>query len=246
MKRLRHAVARWLFPDREQFRDPIRDDAGRRAEGFSFSRRAAWIDFLFVDFGILRLFWKNREQISPRGWRMNQPYPADIAWAAQQGVRTIITARHDPRHGGHALVAEACARLGLAYETFPLFSREAPSREALLAAADFFARVEFPVLIHCKSGADRAGLLSALYLIVAEKVPVREARHQLSLRFLHFRASRTGILDAVLEAYLAAHPDEKLPFLDWVASEYEPESLQRAFRAQGFVDFIDRILLRRE
>jgi uncharacterized protein (TIGR01244 family) len=236
-KRLRTSIARRLFPDRARFSAPIRDAA---------DRRAAWVDFLLVDFGILRLFWKNRARIAPRAWRMNQPWPSDIAWAARQGIRTIVTARHDPRHGGHALVAEAAARHGLAYVTFPLFSREAPSREALLAAPDFFARIEHPVLLHCKSGADRAGLLSALYLIVVEGVSVRKARKQLSLRFLHFSASRTGILDAVFEAYLAAHPDEGVPFLDWVARDYDPAALGETFRHRPFWDFLDRRLLGRE
>ncbi len=242
LKRLRKAIARTaayrrLFPDREQFRAPIRDDAGRRA---------AWIDFLFVDFGILRLFWKNRARISPQAWRMNQPWPSDLAWAARAGIRTVITARHDPRHGGHALEREACERLGLAYEVFPLFSREAPAREALLAAPAVFERIEYPVLLHCKSGADRAGFLAALFLIVVEKTPVHDARHQLSLRFLHFRASRTGILDAVFDAYLAAHPDEKTPFLDWVAADYDPATVTAGFKPWRIVDFVDRILLRRE
>lgn len=235
-KRLRRSLRARLLPDRAQFAAPAREE----------TRRAAWIDFLFVDFGILRLGWKNRARFSPRAFRMNQPYPSDIAWAKRQGIRTIVTARHDPRHGGHALVAEACARLGLAYETFPLFSRSAPSREALLAAKPFFARIAYPALFHCKSGADRAGLLAALFLIVAEGRPVREARRQLSLRFLHIRQSRTGVLDAILDAYLAAHPDEAVPFLDWVRDDYDPAAIEAAHRAGGLADFIDRKLLRRE
>lgn len=237
VKRLRTSFARRFFPDREQFAAPIRDDA---------MRRAAWFDFLFVDFGILRFFWKNRAQVGARAFRMNQPYPGDIARAAREGIRTIVTIRHDPRHGGHALVAEACARHGLTYVTIPFFSREAPSRAAILDAAAFFARADYPLLMHCKSGADRAGFISALYLIVAENVPVREARHQLSLRFLHFSASRTGILDAVFAAYLAAHPDEAIPFLHWVQQDYDPARLMQTFKARGVADFIDRILLRRE
>lgn len=238
-KGIRTAIARRLFPDRAQFAGPIRDAP---------MRRAAWFDFLFVDFGILRLFWKNFARVGSKGLavRMNQPYPSDLEKAARHGIRTVVTARHDPRHGGHALEAEACERLGLAYVTFPLFSRAAPARESLLAAQDFFASIEKPVLIHCKSGADRAGLLSALYLIVAEGVPVREARQQLSLRFLHFSASSTGILDAVFEAYLAAHPDEAMPFLDWVREDYDPAALTAAFRSRAFWDFIDRRVLHRE
>lgn len=237
LKAIRQAMARRLFPDREAFRTAPADAA---------TRRAAWFDFLFVDFGLLRLFWKNAARVSPRAIRMNQPFPGDIDKAADEGVKTIVTARHDPRHGGNALVAAAAARRGLAYETFPLFSRDAPSKEALLAAPAFFARIEYPALFHCKSGADRAGFLAALYLIVAENVPVSEARRQLSLRFLHIRASQTGILDAVLDAYLAAHPDEKTPFLDWVRDEYDPAALKAAFRAGTLADVLDRIVLRRE
>lgn len=237
MKKLRRALSRLIFPDREQFRAPIRDAAGRRA---------AWIDFLLVDLGLLRTFWKNAEWVTPRFLRMNQPWPRDIARAARAGIRTIVTARHDPRHGGHALVREAAEKHGLAYVTLPFFSREAPSREALLAAESFFKGAEYPVLVHCKSGADRAGIVSALYLIAAEGVPVREARRQLGLRHLHFAASRTGILDAVFEAYLAAHPGEEMPFFDWVRAEYDPAAVTKGFRARGFADFIDRVILRRE
>ena len=177
---------------------------------------------------------------------MNQPYPGDIAWAARQGIRTVITTRHDPRHGGHALEREACARLGLVYVTLPFFSREAPSRTAIADAAAFLAAAEYPILIHCKSGADRAGFLSALYLIVQEGVPVAEARHQLSLRHFHFRTSRTGILDAVFDAYVAAHPDGNTDFLEWAANEYDPAAVTEAFRHNWFSDLLDRLILRHE
>ena len=255
LKRLRTAFSRRFFPDREQFREPGWNDAARRkeallpdprAESFSFNRRAAWFDFLVVDFGFLRFFWKNRARLSPRAWRMNQPYPGDIAWAARQGIRTVITTRHDPRHGGHALELEACKRLGITYVTLPFFSREAPSRDAIAEAAAFLAAAEYPILIHCKSGADRAGFLSALYLIVQEGVPVAEARHQLSLRHFHFRTSRTGILDAVFDAYVAAHPDGNPGFLEWAANEYDPAAVTKAFRHNWFSDLLDRVVLRHE
>lgn len=236
-KPFRTWLARRLFPDREAFRQPPADAA---------ARRAAWFDFLFVDFGILRLFWKNKAWVSPRVLRMNQPYPADIEAAAKAGIRTIITARHDPRHGGHALVAEATRRLGLTYLTLPLFSRSAPFRQSILDAAAALRQAEYPVLIHCKSGADRAGFLSALYLIVVEGKPVREAKGQLSLRHLHIRASRTGVLDSVFETYLAAHPDEGTPFLDWIRDGYDPDEIDRTYRAKGLADFIDRVILRHE
>lgn len=236
-KAIRKALAKRFLPNREAFKAPCADEA---------TRRAAWFDFLFVDFGILRFFWKNAARLSPRAMRMNQPYPADIDRAAAQGIKTIVTARHDPRHGGNALVAERCSALGLDYVTFSLFSREAPTREVLLSAPAFFERLRYPALFHCKSGADRAGMLSALYLIVQEGVPVRVAKDQLSWRFLHFASSKTGILDAVFAAYLKNQPEEKKPFLDWVREDYDRDAVVANFRAGGVADFIERVILRRE
>jgi protein tyrosine/serine phosphatase len=237
LKAIRHAIGARIFPERAAFATAPQDEN---------ARRAAWIDFLFVDFGILRLFWKNFARVGQHALRMNQPFPGDIDKAQAQGIKTIVTARHDPRHGGNALVMERAEALGLDYVTFPLFSREAPTREVLLSAPAFFAGIHYPALFHCKSGADRAGFLSALYLVVMENVPVRVAKDQLSWRFLHFSASKTGVLDAVFAAYLKDQPGEAKPFLDWVRDDYDRETLMAQFRAGGVSDFIERVVLRRE
>lgn len=209
-------------------------------------RRAAWFDLLFVDFGILRLFWKNRAEIAPGIFRGNQPTPLDLGWLKAKGIRTIITARHDARHGGNALMRDLCDKNGIAFITLPFFSREAPSRKAILAAAATFSTLETPVFMHCKSGADRAGFLAALYLIVKEGASVERAKAQLSLRHLHIRQSRTGILDAVFDAYLEATQKSGKPFLDWVREDYDAEALTRAFRHGIIADVIDRVILRHE
>jgi uncharacterized protein (TIGR01244 family) len=210
-------------------------------------RFAAWIDMLVRDAGLLRLFWKNRARVGARAFRMNQPFPSDIARAKAEGIRTIISARHDTRHGGHALEREAAEAAGIRYivlDSHPIFSRGAPYRSSILNAAAIFRAVEQPVLIHCKSGADRAGFLSALWLIVMENVPVAEARKQLSLRFLHFRSSKTGRLDAVFDQYLIETRENGKPFLDWVAEDYDHARVESTHRHGVFGDFLDRVLRR--
>ena len=225
------------MPEREQFRS---------APGSARQRRAAWVDLLLVDFGLFRLLWKNREKISARAWRSNQPTPADIAFARDQGIRTIVSARHDPRHGGNALEIETCETLGLALKTIPFYSREAPTRDAILAASAALGTIEYPALFHCKSGADRAGFLSALYLIVIENVSATEARKQLSLRFWHIKQSKTGILDAVFDAYIAQTSESGKPFLDWVREDYDAGALKAQFHHGYFADLLDRFIVRHE
>ena len=50
-------------------------------------------------------------------------------------------------------------------------------------------------MMHCKSGADRAGLMAALYLLIA-KQPAREAVKQLTWKYGHVKQAKTGVLDA--------------------------------------------------
>ncbi|MCU0819097.1 MAG: sulfur transferase domain-containing protein [Beijerinckiaceae bacterium] len=230
-----------LPPKLRRFEGPI---AGFRA------RFSAWFDLLVRDFGVVRLVWKNRKQYGPTGWRSNQPMPWDIAWAARKGIRSILNVRHDaPNHGGHALAREKAEALGLTYDTLvdiPVFSRMAPPREHLLAIAERLKTMPRPMLVHCKSGADRAGFIAAFDRIVTQGATVRAAKDELSLRHLHIRSSRAGILDAVFEAYLAAHPDEAKPFLDWVREDYDADALMAGFKAKSFADFVDRFVLRHE
>ena len=72
----------------------------------------------------------------------------------------------------------------------------------LCVARDLFNSIEKPALMHCKSGADRAGLMAALYVLIHCKKPVAEAMKQLSLRYLHVRQAKTGMLDSFLKPTL--------------------------------------------
>ena len=205
-----------------------------------------YADMLLIDHGIFRLVYLNRHRLGASAWRSAQPAPHQIAAAARLGVRTIINLR-GPRHcGGYWLEQSACQRLGLKLEDYQVRSRAAPAREEVLGARDLFQRIEYPMLLHCKSGADRAGLMSTLYLIAREGVPVAEAKAQLALKFGHIRQSDTGILDYFFERYLEDAARRPMPFFDWVERVYDAEELKRSFQAKGWANVITNKLLRRE
>lgn len=209
-------------------------------------RLRAWADALFVDHGVLRLAWRNRAVVEEgRLYRANQPLPFQLAAEARRGIRTVINLRGVRDCGSDALEREACAKLGLALIDAPFESRGAPHKDRLLRLAALFETIAYPALIHCKSGADRAGLVAAVYLLLRGR-PVAEAKAQLSLRFGHIRAGRTGILDAFLEAYERAHRESAIGFLDWVRGPYDEEALRRSFRAGRAGTVLTDRLLRRE
>lgn len=205
-----------------------------------------WADMLLVDHGIFRLAYLNLHQLGTSAWRSAQPAPHQLARVARLGVKTIVNLRGPRWCGSYWLEQQTCRRLGIRLVDYQVRSRAAPTREEVLGARDLFQTLESPVLFHCKSGADRAGLMSTLYLIAVENVPVDIARRQLALRFGHIRQSDTGVLDHFFERYLAADAKHPVGFFDWVEHVYDADEVKREFVAKGWANVVTNRVLRRE
>src|SRR5262245_29360550 len=160
-----------------------------------FGRAACRFDMLVLDHGVFRLGYLNQHRLGEHAWRSGQPAPHHIDGFARRGLRTIVNLRGQRICGSYLLERMSCERTGITLIDFKLRSRFAPTREELRAAAELLDLVEYPMLIHCKSGADRAGLMSTLYLHLKENVPMVRAKRQLSLRYGHSRFGRSGVLD---------------------------------------------------
>lgn len=210
-------------------------------------RLRAWANALFVDHGVLRILWRNRAWVVPGLIaRANQPLPWQIAAEARGGIRAIINLRgHRPRCGSDVLGREAAARAGIVMIDAPFESRGAPHRDRLLRLAALLETAPTPLLIHCKSGADRAGLIAAVILLLRGASP-EEAAAQLSWRFGHVKAGKTGILDLFLARYAAAREASGIGFLAWVREGYDEAALRHDFRAGRLGSFLTDRVLRRE
>jgi hypothetical protein len=147
--------------------------------------------------------------------------------------------------GGRQLEREVCEKLGLNFVGLDIRGREAPSRDAVLELIDLFETVKYPALIHCKTGADRTGLVTALYLLARDKRPLSEAKAQLSLRFGHWRGSRAGVLDAVLDAYEHEGLAVGLDLRAWAQSRYDPDRINGSFRPPPLISVISGTYTRR-
>ncbi|RUT25002.1 protein tyrosine phosphatase [Asaia sp. W19] len=209
-------------------------------------RRKAWIDSLFVDHAIFRLPWTNLAPVIPgKVYRCNHPTPARLARLRERlGLRTLVNLRGHRRCGSDALSRHAAEAIGLTHIDMAFESRGAPHRDRILRFAGLYTHIEQPMLMHCKSGADRAGLASAL-VILFEGGSAAQALRQLHWRFGHFNRSRTGILDAFVLRY-QAQAEGRIPFLEWVAQEYDEVQLKQDFVAGKLSSFVTDKVLRRE
>lgn len=205
-----------------------------------------YAEMLLVDYGIARTVFRNRHKIAPDVWRSAQPAPHHIGWAARHGVKTVINLRGDQSFGTRWLEEQACRQAGIKLVDLKLRSRSAPERDELRAARRVIETAAFPVLLHCKSGADRAGLMSVLVLHLRHGVPIAEAKKQLSLRYGHFKQADTGVLDYVFDRYLDDDGKAPIAFWDWIETKYDPAEINRTFRAKGWANRLVNGVLHRE
>ena len=227
---------------------------GSQHEAFRFTkllhtpggRARAWANSLLVDHAVLRLAWSNFAVVVPgRLYRCNHPTPGLLAAMTHRlGLKTVVNLRGVTGNGSDALSREAAARLGLDFIDAPLKSRFAPPRARVLRLIEAMRTMREPALIHCKSGADRAGLAAAIFLLLQGETVAR-ARKQLSWRFGHVAHADSGVLMALLRLY-EREAEGRLDFAEWVRAEYDPAALDRAGRAGKVARFINDRVLRRE
>lgn len=210
-------------------------------------RKRAEHEMTLGDHGFLRESFQNLHPISDEMWRSNQPNPRQIEEHVRlRGIKTILNLRGPSSRGYYLLEKEACEANGVELIDFQVFSRDTPTIEKVLEAKKLFESITYPALMHCKSGADRAGLMSVLYAIFRLGEPVSVAVQQLSKKYLHMREGKTGLLDAFFETYLAAEKDSGIGFEDWLQSDYDRERVKADFLESGNAKLRLDWILRRE
>ena len=221
-------------------------------------RKRAWRSLFLEDHGFLRKVYENSHQITDEMWRTYQPSPKDIRKWAKRGIRTVINLRGLRGHKGgieqpgfYWLEEEACREAGLTLINHRAYSREAPSVDFILGIDELFRTITYPAIMHCKSGADRAGIGSTLYMFLRAKRPLDEALKQLSFKYGHVKSGKTGVLDHFFTVYKAAAEKqgaEPTPehFLNWVQTDYDQDEVKRTFKSGTVGNMLTEVILRRE
>jgi len=194
-------------------------------------RRRAWIHFHLLDHGILRSFWTNFFRVAPGVWRSNQPSPRRLRRLKAKGIKTVLNLRGPNKTSPYLFEKETCDAIGLTLVDYQMRARHLGGRKNLLGLLDLFETLQKPFVMHCKSGADRAGLAAALYLLHIEGASIETARRQLGLKFVHVKSFQTGILDFFLDSYEADTKNAPMPVRDWIETRYRAKKLSARFHA---------------
>ena len=103
-----------------------------------------------------------------------------------------------------------------------------PKRSDLLRLIDVMNRCEYPLLIHCKSGADRTGLATTIYRMVVLKEPPEKALAAFTIYHSHVPIFGPERLHEPIDEYAAWLTNHGLPhtperFRNWVLNTYESD-----------------------
>ena len=195
----------------------------------------------------INLVWRNLHRLSDRAYRSSQPTPGQLRRRIRRlGLRTVVCLRGFSEDSPISLLErEVCAKEGCALEVYKMHSRKIPSGAIIRGARDLLERIEYPALFHCKSGADRVGLFSTLYLHFEEGVPLAETRQLRFFPYGHVSGAKAGLLDHFFACYQAEHAAHGTPFLEWV-DRMDPQELRDSFRPHPLWSLVFDKVLQRE
>jgi protein tyrosine/serine phosphatase len=161
--------------------------------------------------GILQYEGNFHSVVAGQLYRSAQPDADELQEAVHQyGIRSVLNLRGPHRGvGWYEEEVGASQRLGLTHYDYGLSSKRVLTPQQIHELLDLVRAAPKPLLIHCQSGADRTGLLSALYRYSEAGATAEEADGELTLIYGHFPylTSRSVAMDQSFWAYV--HGQEK-------------------------------------
>lgn len=129
------------------------------------------------------------------------------------GIKTVISVRGYPQPIlNDEPEAETLERLGVGFQKYDLTTDYFPSKADIVSIIKALKNAPRPILVHCRTGADRTGMISAIYQIEEMKRPKQEALDQLSFKYWHVQQFHPA-MSAFVEAYQG---------YDWADQKYDP------------------------
>ena len=143
-------------------------------------------------------------------YRSAQLSKSQTGWAVREyGIKSVLNLRG--AHKGEAWYDDemaASGALGLTHFDYPLSAKRFVTNQQIEEILGILRQAPKPLLVHCKSGADRAGLVAAVYRYSDTGASAAQADEELSLVYGHFPylMSRSVAMDNSFWAFVRATP----------------------------------------
>lgn len=199
---------------------------------------AAWLLVLgalvlLIAFGIRActvVFGRNVHEVIPgRIYRSAQPSAAALEDLVHHyGIRTVVSLRGcSPLVGYYLEEARASHRLNVQQEDVFFSAYRLPSVKEVRRFLEVLDRAEYPIVLHCRRGADRTGMGAAIAVLLQTDASLDEGLKQLGLRYGHVSLGRPANLDRFFVLYkrwLAriGQQHSQVAFRRWLGHGYCP------------------------
>ncbi len=197
---------------------------------------AGLVLLLFAIFALQRWGGSNFHVVVDGEWyRCAQTTPDELETRIRlHGIKTVLALRgSNPDDGDDWAEPErkAAERGGAKLVIAKMATSRLPWRSELRTLFEALDHVETPVLVHCKQGSDRTGLVSTIWLHDYKGVPLDEARAQMAfLPYMHFAYGDAAAVNKLLDDYAAwqrEHPGDQTRIRDWVKAHWFVEKTGR-------------------
>jgi protein tyrosine/serine phosphatase len=155
--------------------------------------------------GVLQLLGNVHVVVEKQFYRSAQLDKATLERVIQEyGIKSILnllgTSHEKSWYADEIAVSR---QLGVEHHDYGISASEFVNANKIDEILKILRGAPKPILVHCKNGADRSGLVSAIYLAEIQGVAVDEAIGQLSLYYGHFPwlISETGAMDESFRSY---------------------------------------------
>ncbi len=211
----------------------------------------AWFTAMITEHNFTNIFRLNLHKVSDKMYRSSQPTPWQLKRIIKEkGIKTVINLRGAQPHSPvYMLEKRVCKETGVKMIDVEIYSRDLPDINRLETIARAFEEAQYPVLMHCKAGADRTGLAATLYLYLKEGVPIEKTNQLKFFPFGHIKSSDAGIIDFYFDEFLKyKKTDPEADIFEWTA-RLPREEMKKRFKKEKesiLSDFLNNVVLRRE
>jgi len=155
-------------------------------------------------FGYLR-YSGNFYQIDKDVFRSGQLYSFNLPIFYQKyHFKTILNLRGaKPNRDWYIYEKKFAKEHNITLIDFKISDKKILDIKTMQKLVDIVKNAKKPILIHCKAGADRTGLVSALYLLSKGD---KNAKKMLSLKYGHIPIGPTTAMDKSFEKYILYNP----------------------------------------
>jgi len=156
-------------------------------------KHALWVVLLAIAMvaayaGLLRATGNFHVVVPHELYRSAQPTPRELrGYIRDYGIKTVVNLRGpNPKRGWYREEVAVTEEMGATHIDFGMSARQILTPEKAEKLVAIMRDAKKPILVHCEGGADRSGLISAIYVSEIAHKGEWAAESQLSILYGHF------------------------------------------------------------